>query len=146
MTGGRLWFTGLHIFFTGSSPLSRLVARPVTLACANVVNDRYCYIRDLLQMAATSMPRPGLYWPVYRTPIQLQRLVPFLDSHPDRHYAAYIWDGLTNGFRIGYDHRSSPLRSQGANHPSVLANPTIVEERIKAEVSAGRPTGRCQLT
>ena len=111
-----------------------------TLACANIVRDRYCYTGDLLQLAATTAPPLGLGWPVYHTPIQLERLTPFLDSHPDRAYAAYIWDSLAHGFRIGFDH-CSPLHSQNVNHPSALANPAVVDERIQAELSAGRLYG-----
>ena len=71
----------------------------------------------------------------------MERLRPFIDSHPDAAFASYILDGLSNGFRIGFDYRHSQLRTRGSNHPSALANGQVVDERIAAEVAAGRLRG-----
>ncbi len=74
-------------------------------------------------------------------PISLGNLSPFLASHPDRSFAAYIRDGLSDGFRIGFDRGNTQLRSCSSNHPSALANEQVVQERITAEVAAGRLHG-----
>lgn len=71
----------------------------------------------------------------------MENLLPFLSSHPDRIFAAYIYDGLTNGFRIGYSNHLSELGLGGTNHPSSMALPAAVQERIAAEVGAGRLLG-----
>ena len=88
------------------------------------------------------MPSPAANsWPGYQTPIQIEKLTPFLDSHPDRAFATYIHDGLTEGFMVGFNPALSHLRSRVSNHPSVLANESVVDERIAAEVAAGRLCG-----
>ena len=111
------------------------------LTCANIVNGRYRYTDDLLQLAAATVPQPRHCWPSYHTPIQVDRLVPFLNSHPDKAFATYILDGLTNGFRIGFNYRHCSLHSCGSNHPSSLVNEKVVDDRIAAEVTAGRLFG-----
>lgn len=127
------WFTTAHIY----------IGHPaISLACANIVNGHYRYTEDLLELAETSAP-PHVHhhWPRYQTPIQVDSLIPFLSSHPDTAFANYIQEGLISGFRIGFNPALSQLRSQVSNHPSVLANKRIVDERIAAEVAAGRLCG-----
>ena len=69
------------------------------------------------------------------------KLVSFLSSHPDRAFTSYILDGLTHGFRIGFE-RCNPLpHSCPLNHPSALANKTKVDEKIATELAAGRLYG-----
>jgi len=82
-----------------------------------------------------------LRWPQYHTPIEMDRLSVFLASHPDQAFAAYIHQGLTHGFRIGFNSSSTQLQSRSSNHPSALANGRVVQERIAPEVSAGRLYG-----
>ena len=71
----------------------------------------------------------------------MDKLAPYLASHPDATYAAYLLDGLTNGFRIGFHRQSSQLSSRGSNHPSATVNQNQVDERIAAELAAGRLLG-----
>ena len=107
----------------------------ISLPCADIIRGCYRYTRDLLELNAASAPLyVGHRWPGYQTPIQVEKLTPFLSSHPDTAFAAYIQDGLTNGFRIGFNPVLSELRSRVSNHPSVLANERVVDERIAAEV------------
>ena len=71
----------------------------------------------------------------------MEKLASFLSSHPDRAFTSYILEGLTHGFRIGFD-RCNPLpHSCPLNHPSALANKTNVDEKIAAELAAGRLYG-----
>ena len=46
--------------------------------------------------------------------------------------------GLLMGFRIGYSHNRAHLRLPNTNHPSVRINKKVVDERIAAELAAGR--------
>ena len=94
-----------------------------------------------MQLSAAATPSQDLRWPQYHTPIEMDRLAVFLASHPDQAFAAYIHQGLANGFRIGFNSSSTQLQSCGSNHPSALANGRVVQERIAAEVSAGRLYG-----
>lgn len=113
----------------------------MALTCANIVRGQYRYTSDLLALASAVAPQQATLWPRYHTPIQLNVLQPYLESHPDRAYATYIADGLRDGFRIGFDYRTRQLNSRRRNHPSCLAKPSTVKERILAEVAAGRLLG-----
>ena len=113
----------------------------ISLPCANIIQGRYRYIDDLVQLATVSTHSPVYPWPRYHTPIQLQNLSPFLACHPDQAFASYIYNGLTAGFRIGFGQESTRLRSRDSNHPSSLSNRAVVEERITAEVASDRLYG-----
>ena len=74
-------------------------------------------------------------------PIQPQNwLLPIL-SHPDSRFAAYIYEGLTTGFRIGFDRKAPPLIPASRNHPSSSLNRPAVRAYIQEEVAAGRLVG-----
>lgn len=117
------------------------VNQAISLSCANIVNGCYRYIGDLLQLTAASSSHPGHGWPIYHTPIHMERLHPFLISHPDKTFAAFMYKGLTTGFRIGFSRHHRQLHSRGTNHPSALANERVVQEKISTEVTAGRLYG-----
>ena len=80
-------------------------------------------------------------WPVYKSPINLDRFSTFLARHPDRSFANYIQTGLLSGFRIGYSSNRSQLRSRHSNHPSALSHEAVIDERIANELTAGRLLG-----
>lgn len=65
-----------------------------------------------------------------------------LSSHPDRLFAEYVWNGLANGFRVGFDRRvaSSP-RARRRNSLSVKENPLMVDYYIREEVEAEQLIG-----
>ena len=63
------------------------------------------------------------------------------NSHPDQAYAAYIGNGLRNGFRIGFNYATQRLKARSRNHPSCFGKPGVVKEKIAAELSAGRLLG-----
>ena len=73
--------------------------------------------------------------------MRVDLLDPYLKAHPDQTYAAYIADGLKNGFQIGFQRGGIQLKSRGTNHPSCRANPGAVQERLMAELRAGRLFG-----
>ena len=116
-------------------------SKAITLLCANILNGRYRYTDDLLQLAATSVYPPSHSWPRYYTPLLMENLRPFLAGLPDQAFTAYMHDGLTMGFRIGYAGHGASPHSCGRNHPSSLANEEVVLKRIAAEVTAGRLHG-----
>ena len=111
------------------------------LPAANIIQGHYQYTADLLQLSATSSPSPHLHWPMYHSPIKVDGIIPFLTRHPDQALASYIHTGLLTGFRVGYSLNRAQLRSRNVNHPSALANSKIVDERIAAELAAGRLFG-----
>ena len=112
-----------------------------SLPSASILNNRYLYTADLQQLTAASPARPSYSWPQYHTPVKVANLLPFLRRHPDQEFAAYIYDGLINGFRVGFNYNLSQLHPNRSNHPSALAHKHDVEERTAAELSAGRLLG-----
>ena len=94
--------------------------------------------RRLVAVSSHLRTPPSHSWPRYYTPLHMENLRPFLAGHPDQAFAAYMHDGLTMGFRIGYAGHGA---SCGRNHPSSLANEEVVLKRIAAEVTAGRLHG-----
>ena len=123
-----------HVYLYGAHEWS------FSLPCANIVHGTYRYTADLQALASrvASSPYP---WTRYHSPINMERLCLFLDSHPDQRFAAIMRDGLRQGFRIDFDRQQSQLRSRRRNHPSASTNPTIVDERLAAELQAGRLLG-----
>ena len=57
-------------------------------------------------------------------------------DHPDQQFARYILHGLSQGFRIGFQHQSGRLRQSHSNMP--IADPHVVTEYIMAELAANR--------
>ena len=110
----------------------------ISMPSANIICGRYRYVEELCQLSATTSPSPHQSWPTYQSPMKLDHLAPFLASHPDQVLAAYIRTGLTFSFR---SQDRAWLRSGNSNHPSALANETVVDERIAAELAAGRLLG-----
>jgi len=68
-----------------------------------------------------------------------------LQAHPDQAFARYIINGLTHGFRIGFN-RASSLQSATANMASARLHPQVITEYIQMELSRGRMLGPFSLT
>lgn len=94
----------------------------LSLPTANIIHGYYQYTSNLVKLSTTSSPSPYCTWPLYHSPIKLDELAPFLNSHPDQALASYIHVGLPTGFRIGYSLNCANLRSHNLNHPSTLGN------------------------
>ena len=98
-------------------PLPNLSPIVPSLPSANIVHGTYRYTADIQALASKVAPHSTYPWTRYHTPIDLERLRPFLNSHPDRTFAALMFDGLSNGFRVGFDHQRQQLRSRGKKPP-----------------------------
>ena len=70
----------------------------------------------------------------------MERWAALLDTHPDRDFVAYILNGISKGFRIGYDY-SNKARRATSNLLSASQNPEVVARYIQEEVSLGRVIG-----
>jgi len=92
-------------------------------------------------MEASSTPTVVQNWPVQHSPIRIDRLTPFLATHPDQDFATFIHHGLMQGFLIGYQARTDGLKASHKNHPSSVAAAAVVDERIASEPLAGRLLG-----
>ena len=53
-----------------------------------------------------------------------------LATYPDQDMAAFFMQGLTNGFRIGYQYGNGHLKSAVKNMASANFHPKVVEEYI----------------
>ena len=91
-----------------------------------------------MELSAGSSPSPHCAWPTYHSPIKLDQLAPFIARHPDGALASYIQRGLQTSFKIGYSQDRACLRSHNINHSSALQNQAVVDDRITAELAAGR--------
>ena len=112
-----------------------------TLPPANIVNGKYRYTEDLLKLEAMAPPQPVANWPQYVSPIKIDYLSPFLNSHPDQAFATYIRHGLHDGFHIGFNYQLVQPQCRGGNHMSARAQPHIIREKLSAELQAGRLLG-----
>ena len=61
----------------------------------------------------------------------------YLRKHPDHRFAEYIYQGISNGFRIGFNY-ASPLHPARGNMSSTRDNATVVDEYIEEELQIGR--------
>ena len=79
------------------------------------------------------------------TPLSVPAWEKVLRAHPDRAFAGYIIDGLSHGFRIGFN-RSCSLRSASANMASAQLHPEVISEYLQKELSLGRMLGPFPLS
>ena len=117
--------------------LLRTGSGQVSLRAANIMDGRYIYMEDLLGLEECMDRECKVSWPTSPSPICLNNWMEFLALHPDQRFAAYIQSGLATGFRIGFNHQWVKLKSAARNHPSALANTSVVRDYIRMEQEAG---------
>ena len=87
----------------------------------------YPYMASLERLVTSDCtPHSGRWAPGSRcpTPICIPMLASYLCSHPDQCFARFVLNGLTEGFRIGFD--AAATRTTGnsvRNHPSTASSP-----------------------
>ena len=99
----------------------------------------YPYTADLLCLDSCR-PQPAPLPPelsVVSTPLVVPAWETALRSHPDRAFALYILNGLTQGFRIGFN-RAHPLRSASTNMGSAYLHPEVITAYLQKELALGR--------
>ena len=64
-----------------------------------------------------------------------------LATHPNRKLVAFFLQGLTEGFRIGYDYTSNTLKPAKTNMESALSHTAVVEDYIHKELTLSRMAG-----
>lgn len=95
----------------------------------------YKYTEDLLALEAAAGPSSCIPSPVGSLPLAAWE--PYLSSHPDQRFAAFLRRGFRNGFRIGAD-PSLVQHSSPSNMPSAVANPVVVDRYIEEERVNGK--------
>ena len=71
-----------------------------------------------------------------QTPARLEVWKQLLANHPDQKFAGFILEGLSAGFRVGFQHGSSLLRQASRNMR--ITEPQVVSDYIRDELQAGR--------
>ena len=101
----------------------------------------YVYMAQLQQPDMCSAP--------FITPPQVQEIVSPLvvegwkelqDTHIDRNFVTYILEGISKGYRIGYDYNKK-TKKVTSNLLSVSQNPEVVTKYIQKEVALGKMIG-----
>ena len=64
-----------------------------------------------------------------------------LATHPNRKLVAFFLQGLTEGFRIGYDYTCNTLKPAKTNMESALSHTAVVEDYIHKELTLSRIAG-----
>ena len=75
------------------------------------------------------------------TPLQANAWRTALICHPDVELQEYILNGISRGFRVGFDRNSHRTRPAQSNMPSTREHPEPVREYLQTEIEAGRVIG-----
>ena len=75
------------------------------------------------------------------SPLQLFQFQVELVDYPDQAAAAYVLNGLRDGFRVGFETLSVSLWSSSSNMRSAFDHPSVIDAYLEDEVSCGRVAG-----
>ena len=106
--------------------------------------NAYAFMPDLLQLHGRTNPSPPhLPPPLTRivTPLRHAAWSKWLHHHPDRLFVCYLTTGITEGFRIGFNHIGHSCISAKTNHPSANEHPAVISRSLEMEVAKGRMLG-----
>ena len=67
------------------------------------------------------------------TPLRVAAWREALASHPDQEFASYIVQGITEGFRIGFDYNGHSCQKASTNLVSAMAHPKVVDDYLGKE-------------
>lgn len=68
------------------------------------------------------------------TPLNPVVWAQWLQSHPDQAYVSYLINGITQGFRIGFQYNSHKCIPAKSNHPSANDHPDIISKALEVEL------------
>ena len=105
----------------------------------------YRYTSQLLALArctpTSAVALPTILQEV-TTPLRWQAWERALRTHPDREFAHYIVEGISQGFRVGFNDSCRPsLRSCSRNTASAYEHPDVVSVYLEGERAHGRIKG-----
>ena len=103
---------------------------------------RFSFVGGLSPPVAGPLsPFSGFLPPVSAvTPLHVDQFALELKNHPNQPQLSFVLDGLSKGFRVGYNFPRK-LKSAPRNKPSAYAHPGIVDAYLANEVSLGRVAG-----
>ena len=75
------------------------------------------------------------------TPLKPDAWLHMLATHPEQNLVKFFIDGITQGFRIGFNYQSTPIKSAKINMDSANLHPAIVTEYLQTELNQNRIAG-----
>ena len=110
---------------------------------ANVMENKYIYLEDLLGLQACRLLKQGIVLGSIVSPLhdKLHCWRSALTNHPDQPFAHNIIDGLSVGFRIGFDYSNCSCTPARKNLLSVSNNSETVQQYLQDECRLGRVLG-----
>ena len=105
--------------------------------------EHYKYMEDLKTMESSGWPVAPISEILQQvhTPLRVSVWEECLRSHPDREFAEYITQGLTQGFTIGFHYQDHVCCSARSNMQSAGKNPLVVCDYLRSETKAGTLIG-----
>ena len=103
----------------------------------------YRYRLDLLALANCKQQHPPSLPPFLTsitTPLNIAAWAQELENHPDKGFAQYLLQGISQGFRIGFNYPRE-CQSAKSNMKSAKENPLVIDEYLVKECSLGRILG-----
>ena len=78
---------------------------------------------------------------VISTPLDLSACCYFLCGHPDRDLVHFFLQGISEGFRVGFNYQNTVLKPARKNLACAISHPKVVDEYFKTEVQLTRVGG-----
>ena len=100
--------------------------------------NRHSFTHDTLM----SMSDKNCLCCLYRTPVLIDSLLPWLDQYPDKSAALRLREGFTFGFKLGYS--GSRKGREADNLKSAVGDPDTVIQKLSKEIKLGRIAGPFQ--
>ena len=81
-----------------------------------------------------------------QTPLNVTQWREALKYYPNQPLAEFFFNGITEGFRIGYNYKSRGLKSAHQNLDCAIQHKEVVSEYLKAEITNKRVSGPFKKT
>ena len=75
------------------------------------------------------------------TPLDLSARFYFLWGYPGRDLVHFFLQGLSEGFRVGFDYQHTVIKWARQNLACAISHPTVVDECLQVEVKLSRVAG-----
>ena len=108
----------------------------------------YQYTRDLLaldQCRAKKPWEPPASLGAIESPFRWERWAARLADHPDKKFSSYILEGISSGFRIGFNYSEHSCHRGRGNMVSIRNSSVTVMQYLQEEIRLGRVIGPMDL-
>ena len=126
---------------TPTHPRSSATAAPtLSHSLCNVKQGKYVYMEDLQGLESTQSSPPAAPPRTLQhivSPLRVEVWEEYLSKHPDPTFAQYLLQGLSQGFRIGFQRTARCIRAK-RNLRSTYDHPEVVDTYMAHEVDLKR--------